>query len=55
MYTYFIYICYIYTYIYQALWCLAFRDWALEYQWVPASLLTLAAVALYRAHFHSES
>lgn len=37
---------------YQALWCLAFRDWALQYQWVPASLLTLAAVALYRAHFH---
>ena len=38
--------------IYQALWCLAFREWALKYQWVPATLLTLAAVALYRAHFH---
>ena len=38
--------------LYQALWCLAFREWALKYQWVPASLLTLAAVALYRAHFH---
>lgn len=38
--------------MYQAMWCLAFREWALQYQWVPASLLTLAAVALYRAHFH---
>jgi hypothetical protein len=41
--------------IYQALWCLAFREWALNYQWVPASLLTLASVALYRAHFHIAS
>lgn len=41
--------------LYQALWCLAFREWAIRYQWVPASLLTMAAVALYRAHFHVAS
>ncbi|EKX54581.1 hypothetical protein GUITHDRAFT_100057 [Guillardia theta CCMP2712] len=39
----------------QALWCLAFRPWALKYQWIPASLLTIAALALFESHRHVAS
>ena len=36
--------------LHQVLWCGAFRDWAINKLWIPASLLTLAAVGLFSAH-----